>query len=153
MRGGGLHDVRQTVGWRLTGGDRVDLVVGPSVHVRSLAGSEQPVHIGEVVVDLRHRIVLRGSCPAVITAYELARFTREVGELLDAMTGVATLRSYDEVVSLIIEVSEGQACLSGFIGHSFLGSLSFNDLEVPVPALEDAYAQLREIAHAPSTPP
>jgi hypothetical protein len=122
--GRGPGDARHTVEWRLAGGDRVALVVTSGTEVPAFEGSARIVHVAEVVVDLRQHIVLQGTCAVVITACELLRFTREVGELLAGDAELATLRSYGEAASLVLAASGRDACLSGFIGHSFLGSLS-----------------------------
>jgi hypothetical protein len=144
--GRGPGDARHTVEWRLAGGDRVALVVTSGTEVPAFEGSARIVHVAEVVVDLRQHIVLQGTCAVVITACELLRFTREVGELLAGDAELATLRSYGEAASLVLAASGRDACLSGFIGHSFLGSLSFNDLKLSPNALHAAYQGLRELA-------
>jgi hypothetical protein len=146
VTGGGPDDARHTVEWRLADGDRVALVVASGIDVPAIDGSARTVHVAEIVVDLRHNIVLQGTCAVVITACGLKRFTREVGELLAGGAECAALRSYGDAASLVLAASGGDACLSGFIGHSFLGSLSFNDLKVPPRALYAAYEKLRELA-------
>jgi hypothetical protein len=146
VTGGGPDDARHTVEWRLAGGDRVALVVASGIEVRALEGSARTVHVAEVVVDLRQRIVLQGTCAVVLTACELMRFTREVGELVAGDAELATLRSYGEAASLVLAASGRDASLSGFIGHSFIGSLSFNDLKLRPSALHAAYQALRELA-------
>jgi hypothetical protein len=145
VTGGSPDDARHTVEWRLADGDCVALVVASGTEVRDFEGSARTVHVAEVVVDLRQHIVLQGTCVVVITACELVRFTREVAQLLAGDAELATLRSYGEAASLVLASSGGDACLSGFIGHSFLGSLSFNDLKVPPSALHAAYEKLREL--------
>lgn len=140
--------MRQTVEWQLVDGDCVALHLASGVRIEAIGGPGPTVHVGEVVVDLHQRIELTGSCPVVITNCELARFTDEVGDLIRGAAPGARLRSYGDAVSLVLEASEGRPCLSGFIGHGFFGSLSFNDLELALSALVQAYGQLRTIVAA-----